>query len=855
MALEEYRRKRDFRKTPEPSGAPRKRPAAKARSGLRYVIQKHAARRLHYDFRLELNGVMLSWAVPKGPSLDPGEKRLAVRTEDHPLDYNEFEGIIPAGEYGGGTVLIWDRGTWTPEDPDPAKALAKGALKFRLDGEKLHGRWALIKLRGRRDAGKENWLLVKERDETAEPGSGSAIVDENPLSVVSGRDIETVAQDADRVWHSNRGGNGSGGVDSGPAADPARIKGARKAGLPETLAPQLASPADAPPTGDEWLHELKFDGYRILAFVESATARLVSRNGLDWTHRFPRLARELPRLPAKTALLDGEVVHLKPEGTSSFAGLQKALSEGRTDDLVYYGFDLLHLDGWDLREAALVDRKEALAALLGRAAEGLVRYSDHHFGQGGEFYRNACNFELEGIVSKRRDAPYRSGRSKTWLKVKCVNRDEFVVIGFTDPAGSRIGFGALVLGYYDQSGALRYAGRVGTGFDGKLLADLRRRLDALPKGTKPKTLPKGTPVRGVHWVEPRLVAEVAYTGWTADGILRHPAFLGLREDKSPEEIVLSPPSGAGAPSPARIEVGWDGSAEIAGMKLTNAEKVLYPGEGITKLDLAQYYAAVCDHALKHLAHRPLTLVRCPEGQGQPCFFQKHVGSGVPDPLRRIEVGEREGGTATYLMVEDLAGLIATVQMGVLELHPWGSTADDIEHPDRLIFDLDPDVELPWERIVEAAVDVRTRLEEIGLESYPKTTGGKGLHVVVPVRPKLDWDEAKAFTKAVVDSLVRDRPDRYTAAMAKKARGSKIFIDYLRNGRGNTAVGGFSTRARPRAPVSMPLGWAEVESGVRSDAFDIFNAPERLKRLERDPWEGLFKSRQTITAPMLKKLGL
>jgi bifunctional non-homologous end joining protein LigD len=855
MALEEYRRKRDFRKTPEPSGARRKQPAAKARRGLQYVIQKHAARRLHYDFRLELNGVMLSWAVPKGPSLDPGEKRLAVHTEDHPLDYNEFEGIIPEGEYGGGTVLIWDRGTWTPEDPDPAKAHAKGMLKFRLDGEKLHGRWALIKLRGRRDGGKDNWLLVKEKDETSASGSGSAVVDDNPLSVVTGRDIETIAEEADRVWHSNRRGDAPERADAGPAVDPRRIEGARKARLPETIEPQLAGSAEAPPKGDDWLHELKFDGYRILALVEGATARLLSRNGLDWTDRFPRLARELARLNAKTALLDGEVVHLEKDGTSSFAGLQKALSEGRTDDLVYYGFDLLHLDGWDLREAALVDRKAALAALLGRAAEGLVRYSDHHAGQGGDFYRNACNFKLEGIVSKRRDAPYRSGRSKAWLKVKCVNRDEFAVIGFTDPAGSRIGFGALVLGYYDEGGTLRYAGRCGTGYNGLLLTQLRRRLDALPKGTKPTTLPKGTPLKGVHWVEPSLVAEVQYTGWTADGILRHPTFQGLREDKSAREVVRPPAGASGPPPRARVELGWDGSAAIAGIKLTNAEKVLYPGEGITKLDLAQYYAAVCDEALKHLAHRPLTLVRCPEGQGQPCFYQKHVGSGVPDALRRIEVEEREGGTATYLMVEDLAGLLATVQMGVLEFHPWGSTADDIEHPDRLIFDLDPDEELPWERIVDAALEVRRRLDEIGLESFAKTTGGKGLHVVVPVRPKLDWDAAKAFTKAVVDSIVRDRPERYTGNLAKKARGSKIFIDYLRNGRGNTAVGGFSTRARPRAPVSMPLDWGEVESGVRSDAFDVFTAPDRLKRLERDPWEALFKSRQSITARMLKKLGL
>jgi bifunctional non-homologous end joining protein LigD len=856
MALEEYRRKRDFRKTPEPSGG-RQRAAAKQKqkAGLQYVIQKHAARRLHYDFRLQNGDVMWSWAVPKGPSLDPGEKRLAVHTEDHPLDYNAFEGIIPAGEYGGGTVLIWDRGTWTPLDEDPEEAHRKGMLKFRLDGEKLHGRWALIKLRGGRDAGKDNWLLVKEKDETAIEGSGSSVVDDNPLSVVSGRDIATIADVADRVWHSNRGDAlASHGEPPPPAIDPGKLKGARKAKLPRAIAPLLASAAEAPPSGGDWLHELKFDGYRILAFIEGAAVRLVSRNGLDWTDRFPRLATDLPHLAANTALVDGEVVHLDDNGASSFGGLQKALSEGRTENLVYYAFDLLHLDGYDIAGVRLVDRKAALKKLIGGGV-GNIRFSDHQEGQGAEFYRAACDHQIEGIVSKRRDSLYRPGRSKSWLKVKCVNRDELLVIGFTDPAGSRVGFGALVLGYYDEDGTLRYAGRCGTGYDTRLLNQLRRRLDALPKAPKPKSVPKGTPLKGVHWVEPRLVAEVQYSGWTDDGMLRHAVFLGLREDKAPEEIVRPGPGAPDAGGTAKIEIARDGSAEFAGTKLTNAGKVLYPEEGITKLDLARYYAAVAEPALKHLAHRPLSLLRCPEGLKAPCFFQKHVGSGVPDALRRVEVAEREGGSATYLMIEDLAGLLATVQMGVLELHPWGSTADDIEHPDRLIFDLDPDEELPWQRIVDAAIELRQRLEKIGLESWVKTTGGKGLHIVVPVKPRLDWDAAKAFTKAVVDGLVRDHPDRYTGTISKKARGSKIFIDYLRNGRGNTAVGGFSTRARAGAPVSMPLSWAEVEAGVRSNAFAVLNAPDRVKGLERDPWEDFFKSRQAITAKVLKKVGI
>ena len=604
MPLEEYRRKRDFRKTPEPSGAAR--PSRGKGKGLQYVIQKHAARRLHYDFRLERDGVLLSWAVPKGPSLDPKEKRLAVHVEDHPLDYNEFEGIIPAGEYGGGTVLLWDRGTWVPEDDDPAEAHRKGALRFRLDGEKLHGGWALIKLRGARDAGKDNWLLVKEKDETAVEGSGSAVVDEHPESVVSGRDIETVARDADRVWHSNRSNPAAGDGTSAAAAPRSRAKkplavtapkGAKKAKLPERIEPLLATQAERPPAGDDWLHEMKFDGYRILAFVEGGDVRLLSRNGLDWTDRFPRLVRDLPQLRAETALVDGEVVHLTEDGSSSFAGLQKALSEGRTDKLVYYAFDLLHVDGRDLTGLPLEERKATLRALVGDGAGG-IRYSDHHVGQGADFYSQACNLKLEGIVSKRRNSPYRAGRSRSWLKVKCLNRDELVIIGFTDPAGSRVGFGALILGYYDEAGALRDAGRCGTGFDNKLLTQLRRRLDALPRVPKPRSVPKGTPLKGVHWVEPKLVGEVQYSGWTHDGILRHAAFLGVREDKSPEEVVrgvggLEPATNA---KRATIEVRRDGSAEFAGMRLTNAEKVLYPEDGITKLDLAQYYAAVAEAA-------------------------------------------------------------------------------------------------------------------------------------------------------------------------------------------------------------------------------------------------------------------
>jgi bifunctional non-homologous end joining protein LigD len=840
MALEEYKRKRDFRKTPEPAGRVRKR----RRQGLRFVVQKHAARRLHYDFRLELDGVMKSWAVPKGPSLDPREKRLAVRTEDHPLEYSDFEGVIPEGEYGAGTVLLWDRGTWTPlGEGDPAEAYAKGSLEFELDGEKLRGRWALVRMGGRagRESGKENWLLVKMRDEEAQDGSGSAIVDDNPRSVESGRTIEEIAEERDRVWRSDRG-------DAMPK--PSATPGAKKARLPDRFAPQLATLVARPPEGDHWIHEIKFDGYRLLARIEGGRVRLVSRNGLDWTGKFPRLADALGLLPVRAALVDGEAVALDEEGRSSFQRLQEALSSQRTDEVVFYAFDLVHLDGWDLSEAKLVDRKALLETLI-PGGEGIVRYCDHQEGNGKAFYEAACGMELEGTVAKEREAPYRPGRGRAWVKTKCLDRDEFVVVGWTDPGGSRVGLGALVLGYYDETGQLRYAGRVGTGFDANLLRDLRRRFEREGEVKNPfARLPPGA-ARGVHWVEPTLVAEIQFTGWTRDKVLRHPAFLGFREDKTPREVVLAPPAEP-PPSPAP-KARRRSRASPPASPLSNEDKVLYPGRGFTKRDLANYYEAVAEHALAHLARRPLTLVRCPDGEGAPCFYQKHVGSGVPDTIGTVEVAEKEGGTGTYLVVEDAAGLVALVQMGVLEIHPWGSTVDDIERPDRLFFDLDPDVGLPWERIVEAALGLRHALGALGLESFAKTTGGKGLHVVLPVRPELEWDEAKAFTKAVAEAMAAAQPDRYTAVMAKRARKGRLFIDYLRNGRGNTAVGAFSTRARPGAPVSAPVSWDEVEGGIRSDAFTIETLPRRLETLKQDPWPGWDRAQRQSLLDAMRRL--
>jgi bifunctional non-homologous end joining protein LigD len=919
MALEEYKRKRNFRATPEPAGK------VKKVKGSSFVIQKHAATRLHYDFRLEMEGVLRSWAVPKGPSLDPGEKRLAVHVEDHPIDYGGFEGIIPKGQYGGGTVLLWDRGVWIPEG-DPVAAYKKGHLKFRLEGEKLHGGWNLVRMGGRQAGeNKENWLLIKENDETAEPGSGDAIVEKHPESVASGLSLEEIAADPERVWQSNRTEKTGGGFKQKIAAkvakkarttrtagttrtaapppsgiDPSGITGARKAAMPSGIEPELATLVDEVPRGEEWIHEIKYDGYRALCEIRDGEARLITRHGKDWTDRFAPVAREAERLPVRQAILDGEVVVLEPDGTTSFQALQNALSENRDRDLVYFAFDLLYLDGYDLRKAPLLARKEALTELLA-GRKGAVRLGDHIAGGGEEFYRHACEFALEGIVSKRAGLPYRSGRGKDWLKVKCLKRQEFVIVGFTDPERSRVGLGALLLAV-NEGGELVFAGKVGTGFNSQTLRDLRAKLDKL-EIDKPafKNAPRGAEARRSHWVKPKLVGEVAFTEWTREGILRHPTFQGLREDKKPEEVVreepqepppeASPeektaeakparaaktakksaapkkaaakaprarkgPKPAVQPEPEEEPVTPQGRSkkevEIAGVRFTNLDKVLYPEQDVTKRDLAHYYVRVADWILPYLADRPLTLVRCPEGRAKQCFYQKHISEHVPPAVRRVEVA---GDPEPYGAVSNLEGLLSLVQMGVLEFHIWGSHRDKIEQPDYVVFDLDPDEGLDWERVVEAALAMRAFLGELGLETFLKTTGGKGLHVCIPLQRRDDWDEVKAFTKAVTEAMVAAAPTRYTSKLPKASRKGKIFIDYLRNGRGATSICAYSTRARANAPVSVPLFWEELETDVRGNTYTVRNLAERLESLPSDPWEGFTKVKQSITAAMKRAVGM
>lgn len=872
MSLKEYKRKRDFKKTPEPAGK------VHARKGNSFVIQKHAASRLHYDFRLEMEGVLRSWAVPKGPSLDPAEKRLAVHVEDHPLEYGGFEGIIPKGEYGGGTVLLWDNGTWEPEG-DPVAAYRKGHIKFTLAGKKLHGGWHLVRLHGDR-AGKdgENWLLFKVEDEAAIPGSGDAVTEELPDSVDSGRSIEEIAKDADRVWggkpvEQDEKKAKTKKTETKKPSKPKKIAGARKAKMPREVEPELATLVSAPPAGDDWLHELKLDGYRILCAVEDGEAQVYTRNAKDWTARFSPIAQAAAALPVASALFDGEVVVLKPDGTSSFQALQNALTESRERDLLYYVFDLLYLDGQDLRPLPLTARKEALAALVTKGFpqdRPVIRLSDHVQGQGEGFYAQACRHGLEGIVSKRADAPYRSGRGKDWLKVKCLKRQEFIIAGYTDPEGARSGFGALLLAVH-EGGDLVFTGRVGTGFDTTTLGTLRARLEKLERKTPPvKNPPRGAQARGVHWVKPELVAEIAFTEWTDDGSLRHPTFQGLREDKPAAEVVREEPeqektvakktattktaTTKTTKATKTVKTVKTTADEFAGVRLTHPDRVLYAEQGITKRDLAAYYERIADWILPHLADRPLTLVRCPEGRMKQCFYQKHVTVQFPQSIQRVEI-EEDSKTVPYGAIDSAEGLLSLVQMGVLEFHIWGSHIDDVEKPDYIVFDLDPDEGLPWKRVVEGAKTLRTALDHLGLQSFLKTTGGKGLHVCLPLVRRAGWDEVKAFTKAVAEVVAAHDPQSYTSKLPKASRKGKIFIDYLRNGRGATSVCAYSTRARPGAPVSTPLFWEELDGDVRADTFTVKNLSDRLDSLDGDPWADFSKIRQSITAAMKKAVGL
>ncbi|MBB5754931.1 DNA ligase D [Prosthecomicrobium pneumaticum] len=820
MALDTYRRKRNFAKTAEPSGA-----EPQEAKGDSFVVQKHDATRLHYDFRLEMDGVLKSWAVTRGPSLDPAEKRLAVHVEDHPLEYGGFEGTIPAGEYGGGTVILWDRGRWTPIG-DAAKGYAKGHLDFELDGEKLKGRWHLVRMAHKPREKKENWLLIKGDDAYAQPGHGDVLIEDRPESVKTGRVIAEVEDEAPG-WSSKTGRIDPPAKETSPF-DPAKLKGAKKGKLPDFLRPALATLGTKAPKGKSWLHEIKFDGYRLQARIEKGAVRLLTRSGLDWTKRFGKaVPAALAALPVETALIDGELVVESAAGASDFSALQADLSEGRADRFVFYVFDMPYCDGFDLTAVPLRTRKDALRALIPDG--GTLRFSEHFEADGDVVRTHACRLSLEGIVSKRADGPYRSGRTKDWIKSKCSYRQEFVIGGYVPSTTSDKAIGSLVLGYYED-GRLLHAGRVGTGYSASVAEDLFRRLEAIRRDHSPfagKLTAEAA--RQVRYVEPRLVAEVEFRAWTADDNIRHAAFRGLREDKPAEEVVreTGAPSADPAPAPARPRV-----------KLTHPDRVYWPEDGVTKEGLADYYSEVWRRMAPYVVDRPLALLRCPGGIVEACFFQKHGWKGMSRSIRLVA---DPADDEKLIVIEDLDGLIGLVQGGALEIHPWGARLGTLEQPDTIILDLDPGEGVSWDAVVAAAEEARQRLEAAGLAAFLKTSGGKGLHVVAPLKPQAGWDEAKAFTKAIAEAMAGDDPERYVATITKSKRKGKILVDYLRNGRGATAVAPYSTRARPGAAVSMPIGWDELASVPAANYFTVATAPTRLARLTTDPWADIRKA--------------
>lgn len=821
MALEKYHDKRHFDRTPEPAGAPET-TAEENGASRTFVVQKHAASRLHYDFRLEIGGVLASWAIPKGPSLDTRQRRLAVHVEDHPLEYGSFEGTIPQGEYGGGTVMVWDRGTYEPVGEMDAEYAAGKAFKFRLHGEKLNGGFTLIHLKPRGSERDNNWLLIKERDEYTRPTEEYDVTVARPESAATGRDLDAIAQGNPTPEAPT--------LDSPPADIPV----------------QLARLAAEPPEGDGWLREVKYDGYRLRTVVERGTAQLLTRNGQDWTERFASVSRAAAGLPVTSALLDGELVALDSEGKPDFAMLQLAISTGDQSHLAYMAFDLLAMDGWDLRELPLKERKGLLGDLLetaGKSAEP-IRLAQGVESAGAEFHDATCELGLEGSISKRADAPYRAGRTPDWLKVKCLSRQEFVVGGYTEPGGSRVGFGALLLGTYED-GRLRYAGRVGTGFAESDLAHIAALLSKRQRKTSPFTADVQTPGKQIHWVRPDLVCEVTFQEWTPEGLLRHPSFKGLRQDKPAKEIVRE----SAAPPP-------EAPASVAGVTVTNPEKVLFEprpdsrGVGANKLDLATYYEAVATRMLAHSGHRPLTLVRCPHGTRGECFYQKHPNPRGSSPdLHTLDIQEH-GKTARYLYVQDAAGLVALAQLGALEVHAWNSSVSDPERPDRIVFDLDPGPGVEWPQIASAAHLLRDALAALDLTAFLKATGGKGLHLVVPIEPELDHAEVRAFARMFAERIAHHDPEHFTTRMALSERNGRLFIDYLRNSHGATSVEPFSTRARPGTPIAMPLDWSEMP-----DQEPFFTLADGIARAQSatDPWGDYTAARARISHEVLEAL--
>ncbi|WP_454825333.1 DNA ligase D [Paraburkholderia xenovorans] len=1006
--LDTYNRKRRFDDTPEPAGtrtsrkqADRKTAGQASTEALSYVIQEHDARRLHYDFRLELNGTLLSWAVPKGPSLDPSVKRLAVHVEDHPVEYGSFEGEIPPGNYGAGSVIVWDRGTWEPLGgaAEAARAYAAGKLKFQLHGEKLHGGWTLVRSHMRGSGDKEQWLLIKERDDEARDESKYDILKKRPGSVLAdsaaavkgaktakkaaakstGKTASKAvaaakaAADEDSASLAKRTGRNGAQKALSSRADPKRpdivatrsaqslrelaaspsIEGAVPARLPATFKPQLATLVDSAPPGDEWSYEIKFDGYRVLVRIDRATkgsaVTVLTRAGNDWTAKFSKQVKAVEQLDIESAWLDGEAVVLNQNGVPNFQALQNAFDSNRPQDIVIYLFDIPFLNGYDLRGVPLEQRRAILRALLEDADDSVLRFSNNFEFSADDLLRSACDMALEGIIGKRRDSGYMSGRSSAWIKLKCRRRQEFVIGGYSEPSGSRAAFGALLLGVYDGNGKLQYAGRVGTGFDAALLRSVKKELDAhetrhMPFAAAPRERCR-TPV---HWVEPVLVAECNFAEWTSDGIVRQASFVSLRSDKPARQIVKETPrqgadvqqqtdsvsndaptkraarkasasaattSGEGKTRVAKSKTadakdastksrgveasGAKGSAvkatatkttatkatatktaatkptaatakaakatktsaakanttsapgEVAGVRVSHPDRVIDRSTGTRKIDLVRYYESVADWMLPHLRDRPVSLVRAPEDIDGELFFQKHSQKlSIPNVTQHPGL---DPGHPPLITVDTLKALVGAAQMGTVEFHTWNAVVSNIEKPDRMVFDLDPDASLGWERMIEAAQLTRSLLEELGLASFCKTSGGKGFHVVVPLAKQAGWDEVKDFSQAVAQHMAATLPRYFSAKMGAQNRKQKIFVDYLRNNRGSSTVAAFSARARPGLGVSVPLAWDEVATTTGGAQWTIENLHERLADLKSDPWADYAKTRQRITAAMKKRL--
>jgi len=885
-ALNVYRSKRDFSKTAEPAGETRVMPSSR----LRFVVQRHAARQLHYDLRLEWDGVFKSWAVARGPSLDPKDKRLAVEVEDHPLDYGDFEGTIPAGEYGGGTVQLWDRGYWSPEGTlTTEQALAKGDLKFALDGERLTGSWVLVRMKGDRFRGKKNnWLLIKHRDASAKPDDADGLLAED-RSVASGRPMAqitkgtgkrpkpfmlagTQAAPADAVWQRTadargaiaQGAHAPGTVEraaittvppKAARATPVKVKQ-----MPSFVEPQLSKLLQRPPDVAGWAHEVKFDGYRSQLRIEDGRVVIRTRKGLDWTARFGAVAADAKRLP--DCLIDGEIVVLDEHLLPSFSALQAALSAEKSDAMIFYAFDLLFERGEDLRDLALRARKARLEKLLGSlGADNRIRYVSHLESNAEAVLASACKMGLEGIVSKRLDAPYRSGRTEIWAKTKCRAGQEVVLGGWTEENGK---FRSLLAGVY-RKGRLEYVGRIGTGYGQAIAKVLIPKLEKLTRANSPFVGENAPPKeRDVRWLKPDLVAEIEFAGWTGAGMIREASFKGLREDKDAKDVVAETSAAAeesyevptrrttamkNPKSRAKAPPNAAGGSSVMGVAISKPDKALWPhagdGKPVNKLDLARYFESVGEWLIPHLAGRPCSLLRAPDGIGGQQFFQRHAMAGMSPLFDSVKV---RGDKEAYLQIDRVEALAAVAQIGALELHPWNCVPDDPESAGRLVFDLDPAPDVKFDAVITAALEIRDRLDKLGLVSFCKTTGGKGLHVVTPLqsgKQAVKWPDAKNFAHLVCAQMAQDSPKKYLDNMAKSQRTGRIFLDYLRNDRTATAVAVLSPRAREGATVSMPIGWGEVKKGLAPQKFTVRNATALLAKFR--PWKDYAKGAGSLAA--------